>query len=494
LLACQTALFGDRPAGFRWISLLLHAGACLGAYRLLLAIGRPTGEARLATAWFASHPLQAGTVPYISAQPGILCAALSLWALHHYARASRAGARWRWGACAALTFGAALAKEPGLLLPAAFVLVDLLTPCEAPARRARNLRVAILVAAQAAGMLLVARDIASLTEHRASGRVLAFARQQAQVVPRDYLLGWLWPHRLEIHYGDMHYDAPPSPAPDAAKWAGFLFWPVAATALLALRRRAPYPAGMFLWGLLWLLPTNSFVPLGQIRFDHHGYLSSVGWGALCAWALVRAAGPRLAAASAACLLPLLAQLCDRASRWGEPTRLWGSAVATTPLAPAAHNNLAYYDQRTGNALHGARGFTHSLATGFSPKSLGNLAGCLADLGRTDEAAAHLRSALARDPALLPFWAGLAHLEYLRGDVPRSASALAEALRQGALQQKTQRAYDEIQRIFLNQDPRDARRWVLVGEALDAAGHADAARELRSVAARRFPEDPRFRTE
>ncbi len=494
LLSWETSLFGNRPAGFRWVSLLLHAGACLGAWRLLLALGRPAPEALLATAWFASHPLQAGTLPYISAQPGILCAVLSLWTLVQYVRAARWGARWRWGTCAALAIGAGLAKEPGLLLPGACALIDLLVPCEAPGRRARNLRVAFLLAAQAAGALLVARDIAALTGRRERGQVLAFAREQSQVIPRDYLLGWLWPTRLEIHYGDMHYDAPPPRAPGAAAWAGYIFWPAAAAGLLALRHRAPYAAGMFLWGLLWLLPTNSFVPLGHLRFDHHGYLPSVGWGALCAWALVRAAGSHLAAASAACLLPLLAQTCDRAGRWGEPTRLWASAVGTTPLAPAAHNNLAYYEQRTGDAHRGARGFMHSLAIGFSPKSLGNLAGCLADLGRVDEAATQLRAALDQDPTLLPFWAGLAQLEYRLGEVPRCASALAEALRQGALQHKAQQAYDEVQRIFLSQDPRDPRRWALVGEALDGIGQTEASRELRARAAGLFPADPRFQAE
>lgn len=110
-------LFGESPAGYRLVNLLLHtANAALLAWVVRRLTGR-AGPALLAGAVFALHPLHPGTVALIAAQFDLWAAFFSLLSLgtfivYHQTRHTRV----LWISCGALVL-ALLSKESALSLP-----------------------------------------------------------------------------------------------------------------------------------------------------------------------------------------------------------------------------------------------------------------------------------------------------------------------------------------------------------------------------------------
>lgn len=69
--------WGFRPAAWHAVSLAMHAGAVLILHRLALAWSNPYTAAAVA-AVFAFHPLQVGSVAYISGRPNLQSVLLTL--------------------------------------------------------------------------------------------------------------------------------------------------------------------------------------------------------------------------------------------------------------------------------------------------------------------------------------------------------------------------------------------------------------------------------
>lgn len=484
LQAMETALFGHRPAPFRLISLALHLTACVGLARVLRRLDRPPGERAFAALLFASHPMQAGTVPYVSAQSGLLCAALSLWALQHGLAAGdpRAGRRaFHAGSAVGLALLAILAKEIALVLPVAMgVLERLARPV--PDRAARR-RGTLLLAMQVPVLLAVGSDLSGIWGDE-SARVSSFVSTQLEVIPGGIIADAFLPHGLEIHY-DVAPLLGRGPVPPTAI-ASLAFWPLLGGTLLLTLWRARYVAALLLWSAVWLAPTNSIVPLQQVRFDHHVYLSLAGGCAAAAWAAERLGGAGRWGGAAIALL-LASQTPGRAALWNRPATLWAGAVTTSPRDPLPHHNLAYVRHAQRGAPRALHGFLRAWSLGRNPKSLGSAASCLLDLGRPDDAAAALREALRMEPRLLPFWAGLARIEYVRGDLAAAREAGREAISRGG-----DAGCREVLRHFLTPAAGDPDAWdAAVGSARDA-GRSDIAVELAVQAADRFPGDARFR--
>lgn len=124
-LLVQKSLHGDNPAPFHLVNVALMGVAGVLAYSLLrlppFAI-RPL-PAFLAAALFSFHPVASSCVyPISSGRETLLPSVWTLLAVHAYLRG---GSRWRWVAFLAFV-GGLLSKEQAVIIPALFLLADVL--------------------------------------------------------------------------------------------------------------------------------------------------------------------------------------------------------------------------------------------------------------------------------------------------------------------------------------------------------------------------------
>jgi tetratricopeptide (TPR) repeat protein len=133
----QYRFFGDSPAGYHAVNVVLHAlnaVLCLGLARRL---GLREGAAALAAALFAVHPIQVMSVAWIAEHKNTLSGMFALLAMTAWVRSGEGG-RWRWyGASVACLVLAMLAKTAVVGLPVSLVALDYFT-----GRRVRAVRVA----------------------------------------------------------------------------------------------------------------------------------------------------------------------------------------------------------------------------------------------------------------------------------------------------------------------------------------------------------------
>ncbi|MCA9570740.1 MAG: hypothetical protein KC656_23025, partial [Myxococcales bacterium] len=129
------ALGGGAPAGFHWVSLLLHLAAALAALRLATCVtGRPAVGLWTALL-FAVHPVHVESVAWISGVCDPLagvCGLLALSSFWSWRTGERGGVPWAAGLWFLLGL---LAKETALATLPMVLVLDLLAP--ASERRAR---------------------------------------------------------------------------------------------------------------------------------------------------------------------------------------------------------------------------------------------------------------------------------------------------------------------------------------------------------------------
>ncbi len=111
----QWRLWGNDPAGFHLVNVLLHAAGCLVLWRVLVGLGIP--GAWLGAAVFAVHPVNVASVAWISEQKNTLSQLLFLLALWAYLRHSVTGGRRMYVAALACFLLALLAKTSVVMLP-----------------------------------------------------------------------------------------------------------------------------------------------------------------------------------------------------------------------------------------------------------------------------------------------------------------------------------------------------------------------------------------
>ena len=78
-------VWGFRPAAWHGVSIAMHAAAVVILHRLTLLWGFGPGQAAGAAAVFALHPLQVGSVAYVSGRPGLQSLLLTFAGLYTFA-------------------------------------------------------------------------------------------------------------------------------------------------------------------------------------------------------------------------------------------------------------------------------------------------------------------------------------------------------------------------------------------------------------------------
>lgn len=524
--ALQRAVWGTESAfSYRAANLILHAANGWLVHRLFLRllVGARAAPARpvaaLAALLFLVHPLQTGSVTYVSGRHGLLSAALMLVALHAYLdlRARGKGLA-RFAACAFLALGA---KEDAVALPLFMALAEAFLP-------RRGVRAAALSGAGrprfpaaawacAAALLLFflwarfgdvldaagrpqGRDWIVTEGERMYGRWVYF-RTQCVVIPGDYLRKWFLPAGFS-----MDLDPPIRWRWDAASLGGAAF--LAAASAWALRRVGGGPAALgWLWGLAALAPSSSVQPLEEPAAERRVYLAAAGWALLAAWFLARAArrlgrsGRTLLWAGGAILL---AGAACRNADYQSARTLWRKAVLAAPRKARPYLALgATVEQeahrKPARAARAARLFAAAYRAqpedGRSAYFLGNLA--LAS-GNAAEAEAWFARALVTKRDHPPFLAAHAEAAARRGDWAAARERYREAARLApGVPAFAARAADAERRLSderaalaaaVAADPDDrtaVRAW---GLFCQRAGDLAAAREAFSVLVAKDPSD------
>jgi tetratricopeptide (TPR) repeat protein len=496
--ALNYAAGGLDPLGYRVVNVLIHALSALTLFGLVRRTLRPVQAAdatgtspdifALAAAllWLV-HPLQTAAVTSVVQRAESLMGLCYLLTLYAFVRATaadstRAGRGWLAVSVAACAVGMGT-KEVMVSAPLVVLLCDraFVTGSFASAWRARR---GYYLALAATWLPLVALVFAHPGRGGSAGfgtdlTVGNYALTQCQAVVR-YLRLAFWPAGQVFDYGTPTVTA----VRDVAAQAGVLLILVTAAGWALVRRPAVgVPAAAF---FLLLAPSSSFVPVAtQTIAEHRMYLplaAVILLGVLLARALVtRLAVPRVLAGAgfAAVIVTLGVATHARNQVYRSELSLWQDTVAKRPDNPRARHNLGLALDQAGRTEEAVAEFRAAIALqpmhAFAHFELGRIA-LLAE--RWDEAAAAFAAALAADPGFINARVNLARALQRAGRLDEAAAHYRQALAEepgaadiraewvGALIQQGRVAGDEAKlREALAIDDGSSPAWFVLGNLL-----------------------------
>jgi tetratricopeptide (TPR) repeat protein len=517
-LDCQ--LFGLKPAGHHYVSVLLHA---CNAMLLFLLLQRATGfcwRSLMVAALFALHPANVEAVAWASERKTVLSTMFFMLALYAYRwYASRPGLL-RYGVVA-FAFALGLAAKPQIItFPFLLLLWDYWplgrigsssAGAPSPERAMPRRSVAWLVLEKLPLLLLSAASAAlTIKAQKAAGAVqsladnsLLYRLENTPIAYARYMGKSLWPSKLVALY--LH----PGLYPAWQVGAAVLLLLVVTAAVLRVPERR-YLAVGWLWFLGSLVPMIGLVKVGsQAMADRYAYVSFVGLFVMLIWLAgdwprtQRIPSSWLAVPAVIWLLALGTLTYRQVGYWHDTAALWQHTLANSQDNYGAENNLANYllsEDRVDEAAAHYRaalvilpnGPTATLGLGDCEDRRGNAAAALeryeavarraadADtratgydrlgfeyrkMGKQAEAKRSFETALQLAPDRARAMTGLGLIAQDRGD-------LAEAIRQ----------YSRA----LAAEPTDAG-YLLLAQALQRAGRFDEAREIYENTARFSPD-------
>jgi hypothetical protein len=348
-------IWGENPAGYHLLSLVLHVAAVL-----LLARVLPDTLSTFGAALFAVHPLQAEAVLYVFARASVL---MTVFCLLSWSSWRRGRVWWAVGWFAV----ALLAKEECVAFP---LFLWLLARTEDSGPRQPKALFTMLALAVLTGVRVA--WVASTTAGSGAG-------MQAGISPVEYLAaqGYVVLRYLQLLVVPVGFSF--DPQVHRLVW-GWLI--VAAIVVLAWRLRLYWVLG----GLLLLLPTSSILPAADLSADRRMYLPMIAFAPALALVLRRLALPAVVA--------LLVLSIARTQVWSTEQSLWTEAHAKAPshIRPRIHLARASEPQRAIDLLVGAKEIAPE-----DPQVASELGRAYLAFGRPDLALAEFGRVLALQP-------------------------------------------------------------------------------------------------
>ena len=405
----EHALWGVVPLPYHIVTILLHAGAVVVLWRVLLALKIP--GAWLGAALWAVHPVEVESVAWISETKNTQSGLFFLLAILFFIRWLKAvGPKTRtprgWDYALTLIFAAlAMAsKSSTAILPAVLCLCAWWI--EGRWQWRNLLRTAPIFAMSIVGSALAAWtqtvELAAMADPQWD-RSWAERFAAAGDAVWFYLGKLISPYPLSIIYPRWHIDANPATAYIgliAALAVGLILWLERNTA----RRPVFFVYAYF---LVTLLPGLGLVDNSIFRyslvFDHFQYLASIGplalvGAGLARW-IARQGTARWRGVTVTGLMFALAGMSwGRVWAYRDPQTLWTDTLAKNPQCWAAENNL-------GNMLAVAGRYDEAVvhiqkALAINPSDAEaecNFGNCLYQQGAIDGAILHYQRALAINP-------------------------------------------------------------------------------------------------
>lgn len=576
-------LFGLNPAGHHLSSLLFHTAAAVFLY---LALSKMTGRRlrSLAVALlFGVHPLHVESVAWVAERKDVLSGLFFMLTLHLYARYVQQPSPFRYLACL-IVYALGLTAKPMLVtLPFLLLLLDVwplnrATRSFSGAGRIEHPGRLLLEKAPFFLLSAVSCTITFLVQKKGGAvaplEFVPLADRIANAIHSygAYLARMIWPSNLAVFYPYNRIE----PLSAVSIAAALLAVTIGAA---ALRRRHPYLLVGWLWYLGMLVPVIGLVQVGnQAMADRYTYLPLIGPFVMMVWGgseLGKRLGlgwKKLAVSGSVVLAALMLVGWFQVRYWKNSIRLFTHAVAVTGPNAVAHSALGSAYGDAGNAqqavLHFRKALELSPGNPFYHYGLGlalsqtadpagaakhlqtalgiledrkdrqkvlvALGSAAAQLGRTAEAEADFRKALAIDPAdarahiglgdllagqqkqaeaivhyeaaaaaepaSVSIQAGLARLYVQVGDVPKALARYRDVLR---LDPNQSEAHFVIGQQLLEQNdvfraarhfqeglrhsPQNARAHFFLGIALARQGRFSAAADSFFEAVRIDPE-------
>ena len=448
LYGIQWALWGENPAMFHIVNVLLH-GVVTALVVLVLAELAPLALAFVAGLLFAVHPVHVEAVANVVGLAEIFSSAFYLGTCLVFLRAGKRITLLR-GAVITLFFVFAfLTKESAVTLPGVLFLLDgarANVGFKEAVSYVRH-RGAIYSSLTASAVLILIARYAVLGSVASPLAPLGAALLQDDV-PRIWTVASTWPHyfRLLFFPLDLSADYSPSVIPLAFDWTanatlGALL--LLGTLGLALRlwgtrtlRVDRTPPRLFSFGVLWLVITLS--PVSNVLFlsgvllaERTFYLPSVGFVALLAWIGVELHKERRRVAEGALILVLVlmsVRTVTRNATWRTNFVVFDTLVREHPESGRAQWIVGDAQHMAGNraAGNGAYRIAISLLHGSYPALVEVGIRLLAN-GQTDPAKALLLRAWDEHPdrGIAPqLLAGIYHAER---DYPAAIEAAQAAI-------------------------------------------------------------------
>lgn len=386
----------------------LHAINVAILFLLLQIATGFTGRSLMVAALFALHPVNVESVAWAAERKTVLSTLFFLLALLAYGWYARRPTLSRYGAVFLLFLLALMSKPQVIAFPFLLLLWDYW-----PLRRVATQPQQEMNAAAPLGpetprlsfvflvlekvpllLLSVASAVATLTAQHAAhalrplgGYHIMLNRIETALISYvRYVATAIWPSGLALFY--------PHPAKLFPVWqvgAAALALVFATAIVVSEWRPRPYLAVGWFWFLVSMFPMIGLVQVGQqARADRYAYISFIGLFMIAVWAVAdwahRNQVPRswVAVPATVILIALSAVTHRQIGFWSDTTTVWSRSLDVTQDNFVAHTALASY---------------------------------LAEQGQVEEAAVHLRAALAIEPDNLPAALGLAAYEHERGNLP-----------------------------------------------------------------------------
>jgi len=320
-------LFGLYPEGPHAEGVLIHSASAALAYLFLKRATGDTWRSLLAVLLFATHPMRAESVVWVSERKDVLCLFFSVAALERYAAYRQAPSPLRWAVVTALYGCALMSKAQAITLPFVMLLLDHwpLGPTQKQAWVKRVLEKAPWVAMALASSVFTLRF---QTEYGAVSHAGNADRVQ-RVLGAYGLTLWhtVWPRWLSYFY--------PRVTPPA--WSTALSAAVLAAVIVAavkLRNTRPSFSVGVAWFLGVMLPTTGVIQAGgQLTADRYSYLPHLGlfMGLVFLLPKVPERHRRTALLGAAALVfACVSALWGQAVSWNDSGRLYKQALERDP--------------------------------------------------------------------------------------------------------------------------------------------------------------------
>jgi len=403
------ALYGLKPAGHHWTSVLLHAANGVLLFLILQRITGATWRAAVVAALFALHPLRVESVAWVSERKYVLSTLfwmLAVWAYVRYAENLKSQiSNFKFFYALALVFFAlGLMSKPMLVtLPFVLLLLDY-WPLGRLARGAASLvkeKIPFFVLAAASSVVTFYVQRHGGAVARLAGVPMGARVGNAFISYVRYLGKIFWPAGLSPLY----------PHPGYWLWwkiAGAVLLLAAITAWVLRRGRSqPYLAVGWFWFVGMLAPTIGLVQVGiQSMADRYSYVPAVGIFIMVVWAATewlagRPGGPWILGTAAALAVGACLVLTPlQVKYWRTSETLFQHAVEVTDNNYLAYNNLGYDFSNRGETEKAMAAYRRSLEINPNyDEAHNNLGFALAALGRFKEATNEYIKALSLNPNL-----------------------------------------------------------------------------------------------
>ena len=401
--ALDCELFGLNPVGHHYVNVLLHAANVVLLFLLLQSATGYRWRSLMVAALFALHPINVESVAWAAERKNVLSMMFFLLALYAYVWYTRRPGIRRYAAVACFFALALLSKPQVIAFPFLLLLWDYWPLCRigappvaeaaAPGGNGSRLRGGWLVLEKAPLLLLSAASaVVTMKAQKAGGAIQTFSRyslllrlENAVVSYVRYLGKALWPSKLVALY--------PLPARLYPAWqvgAAVILLLLITAVVLRARDQRYLVVGWF-WFLGSLVPTIGLVQVGfQAMADRYSYVSFVGLFLMLTWLVGdwakahQISATWLAIPAISCLLALGTLTNRQVGCWHDTQSFWQRMLAITQGNYVAECNLGEF---------------------------------LFSQGRTEDAAAHFRAALAIRPDGLSANLNLGAYEGRRGNLP-----------------------------------------------------------------------------